>query len=356
MVPAPSDSIFICYRRDDSAGYALKLHGDLLSAVRSEVFLDIHSIHGGEDFAVVIENGLAKCSTVLVLIGPTWLNAVDNAGKRRLDDPEDQLRREVEESLRRPHLKVIPILVGGASAPPRDALPDSLKPLARKHAVELTNSRWDYDIKQLLPLVAAKRKGRRSVVGGVLVLAAVLVITVSLYVVGGDRSDPGPLPNNTSSGRDVVLPGSIGTSIEMQKGTRQFTKPGVERVGEDRPGVVTSIAVKMDPPQPDLILRTQMYGMDDTGRVDPGGPIMHSYPSEERDAASPTMLPKGIRGVRFWLDGARKKDYDVRYSLRLSDGRDSSASNGDEAGDWTPSVSSTQHQLVWLSISIVPHQ
>ena len=63
--------------------------------------------------------------------------------------------------------------------------------------------------------------------------------------------------------------------------------------------------------------------------------------------------PKGLRGVRFWLEGPGADKYIVRYGMALTpDGRSSEARNGGQAGDWSPKTSSSQHQLVWLSLSI----
>jgi hypothetical protein len=49
---------------------------------------------------------MARCSTLLVLIGTKWLSATDGGGRRRLEDPKDFVRQEIEEGLRNPHLLV----------------------------------------------------------------------------------------------------------------------------------------------------------------------------------------------------------------------------------------------------------
>jgi len=143
--------VFISYRREDAAGWAGRLQNDLRHAMpANEVFYDIGSIEIGEDFVDVMRRALEWCAVVVVLIGPQWLKAKDEGGHRRLDDPEDWVRLEVVESLQRQGLRVVPLLVGGASMPRAADLPDPLKPLARRYAHEITDKRWDYDFTQLV--------------------------------------------------------------------------------------------------------------------------------------------------------------------------------------------------------------
>jgi hypothetical protein len=85
----------------------------------------------------------------LSLIGKSWLTAKDTSGQRRLDDPADFVRIETGAALKR-DIPVIPVLVQGALAPKQDQLPDDLKELAFRNAVELTHARWDSDIEVLI--------------------------------------------------------------------------------------------------------------------------------------------------------------------------------------------------------------
>lgn len=143
--------IFISYRREDSAGWTRSLAADLAGAFpEHRVFLDIASIEVGEDFVDAIRRELSSCKVVLVVIGPHWLRVNDEAGKRRLDDPEDWVQLEVAESLQRPALRVVPLLVGGVSMPRAADLPELLRTLARRTAVEISDTRWDYDVARLV--------------------------------------------------------------------------------------------------------------------------------------------------------------------------------------------------------------
>ncbi|HEX5900831.1 MAG TPA: toll/interleukin-1 receptor domain-containing protein [Solirubrobacteraceae bacterium] len=141
--------IFISYRRDDSRGYAGRLQGDLSRRYTDEhVFRDIE-IPPGADFGEYITSLVDKCNVVLAIIGPGWLDARDRDGERRLDDPQDWVRLEIERALARDGVEVIPVLVDGARLPPREELPESLLALRRRNAFELSDRRWDYDVEEL---------------------------------------------------------------------------------------------------------------------------------------------------------------------------------------------------------------
>jgi hypothetical protein len=141
--------IFISYRRDDSRGYAGRLQGDLSRRYSEEhVFRDVE-IPPGADFGEYITGLVDKCNVVLAIIGPRWLDARDREGERRIDDPQDWVRLEIERALARDGVEVIPVLVDGARLPPREELPESLLGLRRRNAFELSDSRWDYDLEQL---------------------------------------------------------------------------------------------------------------------------------------------------------------------------------------------------------------
>jgi hypothetical protein len=145
--------IFLSYRRDDSGGYAGRLADDLKQAFAGDqVWRDIEAIEAGADFVDAIGKAIGSCSVLLALIGPRWLDAKNSAGARRLDDPNDFVRLEIATALER-GVRVIPVLVGGATMPAEQALPDVLRPLARRQAHELTDKRWEYDAGQLFDAV-----------------------------------------------------------------------------------------------------------------------------------------------------------------------------------------------------------
>jgi hypothetical protein len=142
--------IFISYRREDTAYPAGWLFDRLVDQYgRSQIFKDIDSIALGDDFVDVITNAVASTDVLLALIGDRWLTITDDQGSRRLDDPNDFVRLEIEAALAR-EVRVIPILVGGAQMPRVDELPPSLAQLTRRQALELSPSRFDFDTSRLL--------------------------------------------------------------------------------------------------------------------------------------------------------------------------------------------------------------
>ena len=141
--------IFISYRRSDSRmqanGLSEALRGRLPSA---QVFMDIDSIPPGADFETHIRDEINRCNVVLVLIGDDWLSPT-NDGTRRIDDPKDWVRAEVETALQTKEVLVIPILVEGASMPTASELPEDLAPLARRNAFTLSVDHWNRDMAEL---------------------------------------------------------------------------------------------------------------------------------------------------------------------------------------------------------------
>src|SRR5690242_2126838 len=142
--------IFMSYRREDTAYPAGWLYDRLAGHfARSQIFKDIDSIELGDDFVDMITTAVGACDVLVVLIGDRWLTATGQDGQRRLDDPDDFVRLEIEAALAR-NVRVIPILVEGAQMPRADELPASLAKLARRQALELSPARFDADIRRLL--------------------------------------------------------------------------------------------------------------------------------------------------------------------------------------------------------------
>lgn len=143
-------SIFVNYRRTDSEGEAGRLLDDLTLRFGSDsVFMDVSAIEPGRDFRKAIDQSVATCSVLLAMIGQEWLDSRDSRGNRRLDDANDFVRIELASALRR-DIPVVPVLVRGAKMPHVEELPDDLKELAYRNAVELTHARWKSDVQILL--------------------------------------------------------------------------------------------------------------------------------------------------------------------------------------------------------------
>jgi len=133
--------IFISYRRQDSKAIAGRIFDRLEAKFgRDAVFMDIDSIPPGEDFHDWLNESVAKASVVLALIGHGWVDARDERGARRLENPNDFVRIEIEAALGR-KIPVIPLLIDGASFPRADELPPSLQPFTRRNAASLDAGR-----------------------------------------------------------------------------------------------------------------------------------------------------------------------------------------------------------------------
>jgi hypothetical protein len=142
--------VFISYRREDSPGHAGRIFDNLRARLGSDVvFMDVHAIDAGVDFAEALEDAVGSCDALLAIIGPSWISATDVDGRKRLDDPRDFVRIEIGGALKR-NVRVVPVLVENADMPTQDDLPDEIKPLTRLNAVAMRDSRWDADIDALV--------------------------------------------------------------------------------------------------------------------------------------------------------------------------------------------------------------
>jgi formylglycine-generating enzyme required for sulfatase activity len=128
--------IFVSYRRDDSIAIAGRVYDRLVGHFGEDsVFMDVDAIPIGVDFRKHLTDAVAECDVLLAVIGDQWLT-VSQKGQRRLDDPRDFVRIEIEAALQR-GVPVVPVLVGTVGMPGEDDLPDGLKPLAFRHAARL---------------------------------------------------------------------------------------------------------------------------------------------------------------------------------------------------------------------------
>jgi uncharacterized membrane protein YhaH (DUF805 family) len=141
--------IFINYRRGDDQAAAGRLYDRLLQHFdREQLFMDVDAIEPGVDFVKSLDEQVAACIAFIAVIGPRWLNARNNDGNPRLDNPTDYVRVEIESALKR-DIRVIPVLVDGASMPRPSDLPPSLQALARRNAVEIAHHRFAADCDDL---------------------------------------------------------------------------------------------------------------------------------------------------------------------------------------------------------------
>jgi hypothetical protein len=153
MTVAEGGGIFVSYRRQETSHLAGRLYDRLADRFgEGQVFIDVDAIELGVDFAEEISRAVAACQVLLAIIGPTWLTAADERGGRRLDDPDDIVRLEIEAALTR-GVRVIPILADDAIMPGRQDLPESLAGLARRNALVIRHESFRSDAGRLVTAI-----------------------------------------------------------------------------------------------------------------------------------------------------------------------------------------------------------
>ena len=106
-------------------------------------------LDAGIDFVEAIEESVGSCDVLIAVVGNHWLTATDEDGARRLDNPDDFVRTEIVTALKR-GIRVIPVLVDGASMPRSRNLPDELQLLVRRNALEISHNRFRADSERLI--------------------------------------------------------------------------------------------------------------------------------------------------------------------------------------------------------------
>jgi hypothetical protein len=168
-MPSPEGSrrISLSYRREE-AGFQADLLVEALTNYFGEgvVVEDVESMQPGDDLVETVTAVVASCDTLLVLIGNRWLTITDAEGKRRIDDSQDVVRLEIEAAIAG-NVRVIPVLIEGASMPSVGELPASLAELARGHASVLRHDHLRSDVEQLVAaLQTTLNSGSVSVAAG----------------------------------------------------------------------------------------------------------------------------------------------------------------------------------------------
>ena len=257
--------IFISYRRSDSGGHTGRLR-DHLSAHfgKALVFQDV-DIGDGEIFADVIDRALKSCDVVLVVIGRDWLGASASGGNR-LNNADDWVRLEVATAVRR-NIRVIPILVEGATLPARAALPADCQPILDRNARELRDVSWGTDVDQLLqsieksvkPPTPVERYVRaispRTLIAASLVLLAIVGLVLWLNSVSVPNVIGMPIDDarqTIQSARITVLketrapsPGRIGVVLTQDPQPGRRWKTGLNLVVSEKEPVDLSKYVRI---------------------------------------------------------------------------------------------------------------
>jgi len=263
--------IFVSYRRKDTAGHAGRLFDRLRDHFgANRVFRDVDRLKPGDDFVEALARAVDSCDVFILVIGRDWVEARNERGERRLDDPQDFIRLEVETALRRKVL-VLPVLVEAAAMPETSDLPEDLRPLARRQAIELSEHRWDFDVQQLLSRIeeatGTQRRVRKRVAfwtaAAVAALALAAVATSGIWWpllnITGSPSGPAQLtqqgfspaqpPSDPRAAKSSVVSSSTTSTVqpstvspESPAGSRDQSPPAqpVEGSTTAKPSVVSS--------------------------------------------------------------------------------------------------------------------
>jgi hypothetical protein len=155
MGAARGGGIFISYRREGTDHFAARLATHLISRFGArQVFLDVETIRPGADFAEASSRAVDTCTVLVAVIGPGWLAAVDERGRRRLDNPADLVRLEIGTALAR-GVAVIPVLTDGAVMPGRGDLPEDLAGFDRRNALRFRHESFRTDAGRLIEAIEA---------------------------------------------------------------------------------------------------------------------------------------------------------------------------------------------------------
>jgi pterin-4a-carbinolamine dehydratase len=141
---------FINYRRDDSREWATLIVDSLQRQLGLDaVFVDTEAIRSGDEWPQKIELALEQATVLLAIIGPQWLAVHDDGWRRRIDLPEDWVRREIEHALGR-GTPLISVLVSGAPPLRGESLPPTLVDLPNRQFIRLEDKA---DIRALVEIL-----------------------------------------------------------------------------------------------------------------------------------------------------------------------------------------------------------
>ena len=255
--------VFISYRREDSSGYAGRLF-DILSTHfgRENIYMDLDTIRGGDNFETVIEEKISQCDVLLAVIGERWLTITGVNGSRRLDMADDFVRLEIAKALER-GVRVIPVLVGGATMPHQDDLPNDLRPLSFHQAMDLRDAHFHADAEQLMDelnkTVPSIKSRPRKLKSNRLALAVSSVLAVAV-IVGGILVFRQMKPAIPSA--QAVNPIATDKSESPEKGSADVNGKWKATVKYDWPGAIYDETFNFEVAGSELSGTASLLGVD----------------------------------------------------------------------------------------------
>jgi hypothetical protein len=207
-------NIFISYRRADSHAITDRIQDRLSSAFgQDSVFQDVEDLPPGVNYQDYIKGKISTGDVLLVIIGHDWINIIDDDGQRRILKPDDPVRLEIESGLNNPNMTVIPVLAQGATMPPPDELPESLRELHYRNALPMRNNPdFEHDIQHLIesvrqcaPGTATSEAPKAAKRPAWMIPAAALGIIALVVVVVSQVGIPGAAALPTATATPTVI-------------------------------------------------------------------------------------------------------------------------------------------------------
>jgi DNA-binding NarL/FixJ family response regulator len=321
--------IFISYRRNDSGAYAGRVYDHLQAAFgKTQVFIDTTTLQPGEEFSKSLPVMAASCDTLIALIGKRWLSAKDRGGRRRLDDPSDLVRREISAALRRGAL-VVPVLVAGARMPIAGVLPHSLKALAGRHALRLSDEDFEVNMASLVQRIKQ-------------VIDSDAEVTSKMRTSNARTEHDGEAQTQLSKGHLLrILLADDHTIVRQGLKLIFSSRPDLEVVGEAANGrEAVELAEKL---KPDVVVMDvampELNGIEATRRMVQTNPLVRVLVlSMHREAVYiREILRAGARGY-ILKDAIDTELLTAVTSVARGDGYMSPAVAGALLGDYRPNV------------------
>jgi SH3-like domain-containing protein len=251
--------IFISYRRTDSSAVTGRIYDRLVNALgERSVFKDVDDIPPGADFRKVLENEVGRADVLLVIIGRQWASVTDEQGQKRLYDPNDFVRIEIETSLNRENILTVPVLVDNATMPDADQLPNSLQDLRYRNAVPVRNDPdFNRDIARLinhLKNISESRKVRR--VGpsrrimnliGVFIVTLLLAAMAAVLILWQRGAEEALVQSATNQAGTVIAQNMTSAVLSNRVGTLEVMTVTFAAILPTQPPTMT------DTPQPSTL-------------------------------------------------------------------------------------------------------
>ena len=305
--------IFISYRRDDAAGEAGRLSDHLLRRFGpANVFLDIEAIAPGVDFVEALHESLKQTGAMLVIIGRRWIG-----DGRRLNDPADFVRLELETALAR-GIPILPVLVQGATMPQAADLPDSLAAFATRQAVSLDHAEFHDDadricdhVARILGIATDTRvpfwRTRRAVVAGVGLMALMLVGFAAYRMIAGDTTTPPPdIPTATN---DPRVEAALAEAAAQQR-RNQYTDALATLASARQQSDSAAVRRMQEDVAMDLIRNVRVPAGGTFGEaIKPGLAVVDAaLPATTGTRRADLLAHSGWASFLMWRDGDRRLD------------------------------------------------